>query len=181
MRGGDLNSIKGQQIEFAVSNIILAGSSCYRYTMNKRLIIPALILLFSACTPTPTVAPLVPTTDPSTPVTIPAIPLTDEVIPTTLIQPTATNIGAPESLETLWLQVLSPPDESVVNTSQVDVVGTAPAGAVVSVNDEILIVGNDQHFQTTEFLEEGPNLIEIVASDTNGNETSLILAVNYEP
>jgi hypothetical protein len=30
-------------------------------------------------------------------------------------------------------------------------------------------------------LDEGPNLIEIMASDNNGNETSLILAVIYEP
>ena len=82
---------------------------------------------------------------------------------------------------TLWLQVLSPQDEAVVNTSQVDVTGAAPAGSVVSVNDDIFLVGDDQQFKTTLSLDEGPNLIEILASDENGNETSLLLTVTYEP
>jgi hypothetical protein len=69
----------------------------------------------------------------------------------------------------------------VVNTPQVDVTGSAPAGAVVSVNDDILLVGDNQQFKTTVSLDEGPNLIEIIASDDKGNETSLILTVIYEP
>ena len=87
----------------------------------------------------------------------------------------------PEPSGTIWLQVLSPQDEAVVNTSQVDVIGAAPAGSVVSVNDEILIIGDDQQFKTTLSLDEGPNLIEILASDENGNETSLLLTVTFEP
>ena len=87
----------------------------------------------------------------------------------------------PEPSGTIWLQVLSPQDEAVVNTSQVDVIGAAPARSVVSVNDEILIIGDDQQFKTTLSLDEGPNLIEILASDENGNETSLLLTVTYEP
>jgi len=104
-----------------------------------------------------------------------------EVIPTTINQPTSTVITQPDTAETLWLRVLSPPDEAVVNTPQVVIVGSAPAGAVLSVNDDILLVGDDQHFKTTISLDEGPNLIEIIASDNNGSETSIILAVTYEP
>jgi len=84
-------------------------------------------------------------------------------------------------LESLWLQVLSPQDEAVINLPQVDVIGSAPADTVVSVNDEILIVGDDQQFKATVSLDEGPNLIEILASDENGNEMSLLLTVTYEP
>jgi len=87
----------------------------------------------------------------------------------------------PEPSGTIWLQVLSPQDEAVVNTSQVDVIGAAPPGSVVSVNDDIFLVGDDQQFKTTLSLDEGPNLIEILASDENGNETSLLLTVTYEP
>jgi hypothetical protein len=101
--------------------------------------------------------------------------LPEEVIPTTILQPT------PELSGTLWLQVLSPQDEAIVNTSQVEVIGSAPARAVVSVNDDIFLNGDDQQFKTTVSLEEGPNLIEILASDENGNEASLILTVTYEP
>ena len=103
--------------------------------------------------------------------------MSQEVIPTTIIQPTSTAVTAPDTSGILWLQVLSPQDEAVVNTPQVDVT----AGAVISINDEILIVGDDGQFKTTVSLDEGPNLIEIIASDNNGNETSLILAVTYEP
>jgi hypothetical protein len=148
--------------------------------MNKHRLIPALILLLTACSPTPTVAPLSPTTNLNSPTAIPATPMPQEVIPTTDIQVNPTAAGANTS-GSLWLQVLSPQDEAVVNTPQVDVIGSAPAGAVLSVNDEILIVGDDEQFKTTVFLDEGPNLIEIIASDDNGNETSLILAVTYEP
>ena len=69
----------------------------------------------------------------------------------------------------------------MVNTPQVDVIGSAPAGAVISINDDILIVGADGQFKTTVALDEGPNLIEVVASDDNGNETSFILTITYEP
>jgi hypothetical protein len=55
------------------------------------------------------------------------------------------------------------------------------AGAVVSVNDNVLIAGADGSFETQVTLEEGPNLIEVIASDEAGNETSLDLAVTYEP
>jgi hypothetical protein len=152
--------------------------------MNKHLIIPALILLFTACSPTPTAVPSSPTANSNSSVTIAAStasPLPQEVIPTTLIQPTPTLITAPEPSGTLWLQVLSPQDEAVVNTPQVDVIGSAPVGAVISVNDEILIVGDDGQFKTTVSLDEGPNLIEIIASDHNGNESDLELTVVYEP
>jgi len=148
--------------------------------MNKHLIILALILMLIACSPTPTAVPSSPTANSNNPTTIPATPRPQEVIPTTDIQATPTVVSANTS-GSLWLQVLSPQDEAVVNTPQMDVIGSAPAGAVISVNDEILIVGDDGQFKTTVSLDEGPNLIEIIASDDNGNETSLILTIIYEP
>jgi glucodextranase-like protein len=81
----------------------------------------------------------------------------------------------------VWLKVTSPQDGDTVSTSQVDVIGSAPAGTVVSVDEDILIVGEAGQFKSTVSLEEGPNLIEIIASDENGNETSLEFTVVYEP
>jgi hypothetical protein len=52
---------------------------------------------------------------------------------------------------------------------------------VVSVNDEILIAGADGLFQVAVALEEGPNLIEVVASDALGSETAFDLLVTYQP
>jgi hypothetical protein len=147
--------------------------------MNKLVTLIAVALISVACSPTPTAAPLANPTLPNIPITntAPAAPQ-DVATPTMLIQPTPTN--APETAG-LWLQVLAPLDEAVVNTPQVDVTGSAPAGAVVSIDDEILIVGSDQQFKTTVMLDEGPNLIEVIASDESGNELSVLLTVTYEP
>jgi len=109
------------------------------------------------------------------------VALPTAVIPTVMLQPTAAAASAPATSESLWLQVLSPLDNAVVNSPQVDVTGSAPAGTVISVNDEILIAGADQQFMTTVTLDEGPNLIEVIASDENGNETSVLVTVTYEP
>ena len=145
--------------------------------MNYRFIFSALILTLAACSPTPTAVPSTAPILSSSPTTTAVTPLAEGVIPATEIPQTT----APEPSGTLLLQVLSPQDEAVVNTPQMDIIGSAAAGAVVSINDEILLVGNDQQFNTTIALDEGPNLIEILASDDQGNETSLLLIVTYEP
>ena len=147
--------------------------------MNKYLIL--LILILIGCGPTPTVVPSSHITTPNSPRVIPPTPVPQDVIPTIIIQPTQTVLSASVTSGSLWLQVLSPQDEAVINTPQVDVIGSAPAGTVVSINDEIVIVGDDQQFKTTVSLDEGPNLIEILASDENGDEMSLLVTVTYEP
>lgn len=87
----------------------------------------------------------------------------------------------PTTSQILFLTILQPLDEAVTSTGQVEVIGMAPPDTVITVNDEILIVGLEQEFKVSILLEEGPNLIEIVASDANGNETSQFLTVFYEP
>lgn len=81
----------------------------------------------------------------------------------------------------LTLQVLSPQDGDTVNTKEIQVRGMTSAEAVVSVNDNILIAGADGTFETSVALEEGPNLIEVIASNEAGNEVTVELAVTYEP
>ena len=148
-------------------------------SMKKYVTLLALILTLAACSPTPTTAPLLTSpVSPTSPVMI-ATAVPQEALSTTIIPSTVAS--TPETSGSLWLQVLSPLDEAIVNTPQVDVTGSAPAGAVISVNDEILIVGSDDQFKTTVALDEGPNLIEILASDENGNEMSALLTVTYEP
>jgi hypothetical protein len=77
--------------------------------------------------------------------------------------------------------VTSPQDESIVNTPNIVVVGTTSPGAVVSVNGGLANVDAAGAFQLSLALEEGPNIIEVVASDVNGNELYEILSVIYEP
>ena len=148
--------------------------------MNKYVTLTALALISAACSPTPTAAPLA--TNPSSsnnPIVLTPTAALPDALPTIAIQPTV--VSTPETAGSLWLQILAPLNEAVVNTPQVDVSGSAPAGTVISINDEILIVDLDGQFKTTVSMEEGPNLIEIIASDESGNEIPMLLTITYEP
>lgn len=76
------------------------------------------------------------------------------------------------------MQVFSDADVEV-NESRYFVSGKAPSGTVISINDEIAVVDQSQEFSSWLSLEDGPNLIEIVASDADGNEVSFMLTVTY--
>jgi len=81
----------------------------------------------------------------------------------------------------LSVTILSPADETVVTVPQVDVVGQAPAEAVISVNDNMVVAGATGQFSTTVPLQEGPNEINVVASDVEGDEASNQLIITYDP
>jgi hypothetical protein len=81
----------------------------------------------------------------------------------------------------LWLRLFTPQDDQVFTTAQIMVDGQAPAETVIGVNDQIFIVGSDQSFSIPVILDEGPNVIEIIASDVYGNEIDLVLTIVYDP
>lgn len=94
--------------------------------------------------------------------------------------PTPTSTPTPAAL---FLNVTSPEDESTVSTGNVTVSGSTIPGAVVSVSvdDNTWIADVDQNgnFQAVVPLEAGPNLIEVVASDQQGNEQSSSISIIY--
>jgi len=79
------------------------------------------------------------------------------------------------------LEVTEPQDEITVNTSTIQVKGVTTADATVSVNGSLVDVGADGKFSTTVSLEQGPNSIEVVASDSQGNENSQVLTIINVP
>ena len=79
----------------------------------------------------------------------------------------------------LRLAVTSPQDESIVNTFETVVTGMTAPDAVVSVNGMLVDVDADGEFSTMVSLEEGPNSIEVIASDYESHEASQILTVIY--
>jgi putative hemolysin len=81
----------------------------------------------------------------------------------------------------ITLQVLLPEDGSQVDIPQCQVIGITAPGAVVTVNDEIVVAGVDGSFQATITLEQGPNLIEVLASDSSGAEALAYVTVTYGP
>lgn len=80
-----------------------------------------------------------------------------------------------------FLELTQPQDETVVDTSPIYVSGSTSPGAEVSVNGELIDVNEKGNFAATVELEEGPNAIEVIATDYEGNEESCILAVIYAP
>ncbi|MBI5031260.1 MAG: hypothetical protein HZB51_12090 [Chloroflexi bacterium] len=115
----------------------------------------------SAVSTASTITPKLPTTAPST-------------------KPSSVTAKTPTATE-LRMQITAPADESIVSTAKVQIVGQTLPNAVVSVNGDLVNLDPVGKFQYAITLDEGANIIEIVASDFNGNEQDKILRVIYEP
>ena len=114
------------------------------------LVMVLLLVLIAACAPTP-----------------------EKVTP-----PPGPEPSPPEMPKTgFFLTVTEPADNSIINTDKVEVRGRTTPGAVVSVNGELVEVDEEGNFTMMVALEEGPNIIEVIASDLEGNEESRILVV----
>ena len=96
-------------------------------------------------------------------------------------EPTPTPLVGGVILGGLFLQMTNMPKESVVHTSTVSISGLTTPDAVVSVNGVLVNVDGDGRFTGTLSLEQAPNLIEVVASDFQGNKVSAVLTVIYIP
>jgi hypothetical protein len=75
------------------------------------------------------------------------------------------------------LTVTQPTDGSIISTDRVEVRGSTSPGAVVSVNGEVMVADTEGNFAITISLEEGPNIIEVIASDEEGNEAAIGLTI----
>ncbi len=90
-----------------------------------------------------------------------------------------TDNGDEPEVGTVALTVSQPQNETTVYAAALEVKGKTEADAVLSVNGVTVEVNADGSFSTTVTLEEGPNPIEVLASDFEGNEGSAILTVIY--
>lgn len=81
----------------------------------------------------------------------------------------------------LQVRIDSPEDNSTLNTPQVEVKGYTTPGAVVTVDDIITLADASGAFSAKVPLIEGPNVLEVLASDAQGNEGYLELTVTYDP
>ena len=77
----------------------------------------------------------------------------------------------------LFLQITNLPKESVVRTNAIAISGATTPDALVSVNGVLVDVDQDGKFTSTLTLQEGPNIIEVVASDFQGNKVSAVLSI----
>ncbi|MCI0803709.1 MAG: hypothetical protein J4N96_04625 [Chloroflexi bacterium] len=99
-------------------------------------------------------------------------------VPTATPTPEPTPTSTPRSVTfNLALDFEGIGDESVVRSDTVLLRGRTTPDAIVSVNGVIIPVQADGTFELTLALDPGPNLIEIVASDLDGNSVSSSLAI----
>ena len=95
--------------------------------------------------------------------------------------PPSPSSSEPPPAQGFFMEVTEPQDESVVDTNPIRVSGSALPEAQVSVNGELIDVDGQGTFAAMVELEEGPNVIEVIATDYEGNEENYILAVIYAP
>jgi len=82
----------------------------------------------------------------------------------------------------LTLTISEPQDEAVVKENLIRVIGRTAPDAVVSVNGHIIRAINEGgDFTAVISLAEGPNLVEVIATDYQGNEVNQMLTVIYAP
>ena len=133
---------------------------------------PATTIPATAAPPAEPTATIVPTPTPTT-------------RPTATSTPSATLAPTPIPVvaESEFFLEVSNPGETEVITDQpsIDVVGTTRLDAVVTVNDALVEPDGDGRFAATVELEEGPNIIEVLASVASGEQESAVLVVIYIP
>ncbi len=131
-------------------------------------------------TPTPLPPVATPTPAKSTP-TAPPPPTAPVATATPTPPPPTTPTPTPVPAAPSGLVVTAPVDETVTTASPISVKGSAPIDAIVSVNGKVVALQNDGSFAVTVDLLEGPNLVEVTASDYQGNTVSKVITVMYLP
>lgn len=149
-------------------------------SLPAKVLLCLALLLLAACAPVTPSQPALSTSVPPEPAA-PFLPATTIADPPPLMEPSAALPAAPAALEPLYLRVLWPEEGSLITMPEIELVGEATPGAVVSIDDEIIIVPTEGAFRQVIRLEEGPNAIEIVASNAAGQEQALIFTIIYEP
>ena len=92
------------------------------------------------------------------------------------ISRTVTSLALP-----FLLLVTEPENESVVSQSMLRLSGRTGPNAIVSVNGRSALVDRFGYFSSAVSLDEGPNVIDVVATNDDGRTLSTVLAVIYRP
>jgi uncharacterized protein YfaP (DUF2135 family) len=79
------------------------------------------------------------------------------------------------------LVVTEPRDQSIVSEGTIRLSGRTGTDAVVTVQGVGIAVDAVGVFSTTVTLDEGPNVIDVVATDADGRVLSTVIAVIYRP
>ncbi len=81
----------------------------------------------------------------------------------------------------LSVRLLAPHDGEIFEAADILVIGEARPGLVLSVNDSLAVADAQGKFSIPIHLEQGTNLLEIIASNEVGDQISASLVVSYLP
>lgn len=106
------------------------------------------------------------------------VPTLTQVLATPESQPVLAGTPNPEAVgQRVFLDLTGIENESVVEASEVTIVGATTPDALVSVNGQSVDVELNGSFSVDLVLDPGPNFIEIVSSNLRGQETSRVFSV----
>ncbi len=81
----------------------------------------------------------------------------------------------------IFLEILSPENNSVVNNSIIKIDGKTVASAEVFVNEQETKADTSGNFSLNYSLDEGENELIVVVNDNQGNYLEKILIITYQP
>ena len=90
-------------------------------------------------------------------------------------------ISASPTSSPFLLVITEPQDQSILHARVIPLSGRTGPQGIVSVNGVGVSVDRQGAFSTSIILEEGPNIIEVVASNIDGRVLSAIIAVIFRP
>ena len=116
---------------------------------------------------------------PSNTASIPTATETPAVEASDPVTPSPTQVATTGGL---FLQLVEPAElEVFTDTGSMTVTGRTRVDAMVTINDTIVEPNIDGEFSLDMTLEEGPNIIEVVASVVSGEQMDLVLVAIYIP
>jgi hypothetical protein len=118
-----------------------------------------------------------PTTIPDVPIFVPPTPVV--IVPE--IPPTLALPNTPTPAATFQITLDAPRDGETTNTSPLLVSGVTVPNAIVSVNDVVSVANGEGRFDLLVPLQAGPNVLEVIASQPNGQQAFVIVTVMYQP
>ena len=136
--------------------------------------LPALTLVPPTTSITPDAQP---TSIPDVQIFVPPTPVV--IVPD--VPPTLALPNTPTPAANFQLKLDTLHDGDTIHTSPLPVTGVTTPNAVVSVNDVVGIANADGHFDLSVPVQAGPNVLEVIASHPDGQQSFVIVTVMYQP
>jgi len=97
------------------------------------------------------------------------------------VPPTLALSNTPTPAANFQVTLDTPRDGETTNTSPLLVTGMAVPNAIISVNDVVGVANGEGRFSLMVPLQAGPNVLEVIASQPNGQQAYVIATVMYQP